>query len=408
MVNNLSNSDGSDMVPGDLTQCQKELRELKQQRAAEAKGLMESKQALLRLLDDAERERGLAEEERDRTIAIVKNLGDGIVIVEHEKVALTNPKAEAFFDIESAEIMGQDIWSLINHPKLSALIKLLQDYRLDLTKQELVLREDLILEVSTAAIIRGSEEGGKMVILHDITREKSMEKMKTEFVSITAHQLRTPLSAIKWTMNMMLDGDLGPVPEGQRDFLQKTYQSNERMIRLVNDLLNVTRIEEGRFLYDLKPQNIIELTEKIISPLKELAEKKGLKFIFEKASTKVPPIYVDQERFGIALQNLVDNAIHYTMRGRVLVSTAYDGQKEEFYFMIKDDGIGIPSEQQKRVFSRFFRAPNAIKTETEGTGLGLFIAKNIVEAHGGKIWFESEEGKGASFYIMVPRDSRQR
>ena len=226
--------------------------------------------------------------------------------------------------------------------------------------------------------------------------------MKTEFVSIAAHQLRTPLSAIKWTLRMILDGDLGKVPKSQKEFLQKTYQSNERMIRLINDLLNVTRIEEGRFLYNVQNEDIIELTEKVIVPLKELAQHKSLKFDFKKPKQKIPKVKIDKEKISLAVQNLVDNAIHYTQKGSIEVSIKFSQEKKEILFSVRDTGIGIPKSQRKRVFSRFFRAANAIKTETEGTGLGLFIAKNIIEAHGGKIWFESEENKGTTFYFTLP------
>jgi len=227
--------------------------------------------------------------------------------------------------------------------------------------------------------------------------------MKTEFVSIAAHQLRTPLSAIKWTLRMILDGDLGPLPKEQREFLEKTYQSNERMIRLINDLLNVTRIEEGRFLYQPEKKDIIEIAKKIIDPLKVIAERKGLQFIFKKPSQKIPQPKVDAEKISLVFQNLIDNAISYTNPGgKVEVSIKYLKDKKEILVSTKDTGIGIPKDQHQRVFSRFFRGSNAIRAETEGTGLGLFIAKNIVEAHGGKIWFESEENKGTTFYFTLP------
>jgi len=260
----------------------------------------------------------------------------------------------------------------------------------------------LILEVSTIAITSAEEKVGTLVILRNVTREKIIERLKTEFVSIAAHQLRTPLSAIKWTLRMILDGDLGKVPQEQRKFLEGTYGSNERMIKLINDLLNVTRIEEGRFLYDIQSQDIIEIVRKVIDPLKEIAKRKKVKFSFKAPKREMPRVRVDSEKISLAIQNLVDNAIHYTKSGgEIKVSLRYSKKEKQILFSVKDTGIGIPKEQQKRVFTRFFRAANAVRAETEGTGLGLFIAKNIVKAHEGKIWFESVEGKGTTFYFSL-------
>ena len=221
-------------------------------------------------------------------------------------------------------------------------------------------------------------------------------------MTISAHQLRTPLSAIKWTIRMLLDGDVGKLTDEQTEFLKKAYQSNERMVNLVNDLLNVTRIEEGRYLYNPEELDMIELIEKTIIPLKEIAERKNLKFEFLKPKEKEIKVRVDKEKISLAISNLVDNAINYTKEGKISIQFEYDSKDKQVKFSVKDTGIGISEEQQKRLFSKFFRGINAIKAETEGTGLGLFIAKNIIEAHGGRIWFESEEGKGTTFYFTLP------
>jgi signal transduction histidine kinase len=224
--------------------------------------------------------------------------------------------------------------------------------------------------------------------------------MKTEFVSISAHQLRTPLSAIKWTLKMFLDGDLGKITKEQGEFLEKIYQSNERMINLINDLLNVTRIEEGRYLYNPVLADIVQICQSVIDSYKEEMEKKNLKFIFEKPK-ELPKVRVDVEKISLAIQNLLENAIRYNREGGEIEITLEE-KEGKIKFSIKDTGIGIPKNQQHRVFIKFFRAPNALRMETEGSGLGLFITKNIIEAHGGKIWFESEEGKGTTFYFTLP------
>jgi len=372
------------------------------------KELVESRKALMNILEDVEAARAEAEEERDKTLAIFENFPEGLLFFDQEnRVSSINPRFSDLFDVDPKELIGKERKDLSSIPSLTPLIETLGEEIKGIHRKELKLREDLVLEVSTVTVMREEEKIGTLVILRDVTREKIVERLKTEFVSIAAHQLRTPLSAIKWTLRMILDGDLGEVPKEQREFLEKTYQSNERMIRLINDLLNVTRIEEGRFLYNIKRQDIIKIAEKVINPLKEIAKRKGLKFEFRKPKEKLPEVEVDSEKLSLCFQNLVENAIHYTPPGgRVKISIKYLKDKKEILVSVQDTGIGIPKDQQKRVFTRFFRGANAIRTETEGTGLGLFIAKNIVEAHGGKIWFESEENKGTTFYFSLPIKGR--
>lgn len=370
---------------------------------ARTRELSESREALLNVLGDAEGAKVDAEQERDKTLAIIENFPEGLLFFDSmNNLSSINPRARSFFGLDDSAIANKDIGNLKNILSFAPLMKILgEDLKL-IEHKELKLAEDLILEVSTIPVIRAGERAGTLCVLRNVTREKMIEQLKTEFVSITAHQLRTPLSAIKWTLRMLLDGDVGILAKEQAGLLEQTYKSNERMIRLINDLLNVTRIEEGRFLYHLKREDVVEIAEKVIDHLGESAKRKGLKIELKKPAVSIPAIEVDSEKIFLALQNLVDNAIHYTKQGGVVISIDLNKEKGKVLFSIKDTGIGIPKKQQKRVFSRFFRASNAIKTETEGTGLGLFIAQNIIKAHGGRIWFESGEGKGSSFYFTLP------
>lgn len=368
------------------------------------KELEESKKALLNILEDVEEEKQRAEEEKNKTEAIIKNLADGLLLLEEEKITIFNPKAEEIFGLKEEEVKEKIIWALEGNEKIAPLVALFKAEKSRLFRKELSLGEDLIVEVSTAVVLREGEELGNIVILHDITREKFIERMKTEFVSIAAHQLRTPLSAVKWILRMFLDGDIGQVSETQSQFLQKTYDSNERMINLVNDLLNVARIEEGRFLQKTQEYDTADIFSEVIGRFKEDAEKKGLSFNYILPSKKLPKINVDKEKIIMAIQNIIENAIFYTKSGGIELLVEYVPAKKEFKVRIKDTGIGIPENQKVRIFSRFFRGGTALKTETEGSGLGLFIAKNIIEAHNGKIWFDSQEGKGTTFYFTLPAD----
>jgi len=377
-----------------------ELKEL----GKKTKELEESRTALMNMLEDVEEARRKAEEEKNKTISIITNFADGLLVFDKEgKLSLINSQGEDFFDVKSRDIIGRSILELGTFPTLATLVSLFGEEIRGVFRKELAIKENLTLEVSTIPMVSGEEKLGNLVILHDITREKIIERMKTEFVFLAAHQLRTPLSAIKWALRMLLDGDLGKITDEQRDFVEKTYKSNEKMIGLINDLLNVSRIEEGRYLYKPTLENIENLIQIVVNAYKEEMERKNLEFDFKKPEKKLPRTIIDVEKIRLVIENLLDNAVRYTSPGgRVTIFLRYIEKEKEIEFSIKDTGIGVPKDQQKRVFTKFFRGVNVMRMETEGTGLGLFIAKNIIEAHGGKIWFESEEGKGTTFYFTLP------
>lgn len=375
-----------------------ELRELEKR----TKELEDSRKALMNMLEDIEEVREKAEEERDKIQAIITNLVDGLLVFDNEnKLSLMNPQAEDFFEVKIEKIVGKSVLELAKLTSFKPLANLIGSEIGGIFRKEILIKNNLTLDVSTVIMISEEEKLGTVVILHDITREKMIEKMKTEFVSLAAHQLRTPLSAIKWTLRMLLDGDLGEITPEQRDFIGKTYQSNERMINLINDLLDITRIEEGRYLFKPAFANLENIVWFVINASQGETKRRKLTLVFKKPKRKLPRVKVDVEKIRLVIQNLLDNAIKYTKPGgKVTIALRY--VKKEIEFKIQDTGVGIPQDQQKRIFTKFFRGANVMRMETEGSGLGLFITKNIIEAHGGKIWFESEENKGTTFYFTIP------
>lgn len=241
------------------------------------------------------------------------------------------------------------------------------------------------------------------VLSHSITQGfdklAQANKMKTEFVSIASHQLRTPLSAIRWTLNLISDGRITN-PTDMATYLGLVKENNERMIRLVNDLLDVSRVEMGRMAFSPKQTNIYVLIEKIINASAPFAQANNVTLSMEAPST-LPNVLTDPDKISLTIQNLVDNAIKYTKeKGDVKVSMEAD--KNFVTVSIKDKGVGIPALQQKHIFKKFFRSDNVMKNQTVGTGLGLFIARSIVEGNKGKIWFESKEGEGTTFFFTLP------
>lgn len=361
-------------------------------------------EALLNILEDVEDARIKAVEEKNKTLAIITNFSDGLLVFdEQQNLILINPSAEDLFEVKASEVIGKSLSELMGFPMFKGLINLFISETKEIFRKELKVKESLILEVSIIHIKRGKEVLGNLVILHDITREKEIERIKSEFVSLTAHQLRTPLSAIKWTLKMILDGDLGKINKDQKEYLQKTYFSNERMIRLINDLLNVSRIEEGKYLYRPTFVQLDDLTQSVINSYKSELERKNIKLIFEKSEKLLPKVKIDVEKINLVITNFLDNAVKYTSsKGEIKIYLNFINKNKEIEFSIKDSGIGIPDRDKKRLFTKFFRSENAVRMETDGSGLGLFITKNIIEAHGGRVWFESRDGKGSTFYFAIP------
>lgn len=228
-----------------------------------------------------------------------------------------------------------------------------------------------------------------------------LDKAKTEFISVAAHQLRTPLSGIKWTLDMVLSGSLGSLSVEQKSFLMKCDESNDRVITIINDMLSADRINSGNLKYSMIPTQIFDLMDNVLFEMTPLVSKKRLRMSFVNKDRSLPKVLIDTEKMRAVLQNLLENAIKYTPDdGKVEINfQVVDGFVQ---ISIKDSGIGIPEEDKKNVFERFFRAKNAIRVETDGSGMGLFIAKNIVEKHGGNIWFESKAGEGTMFHFTIP------
>ncbi len=255
-----------------------------------------------------------------------------------------------------------------------------------------------------------STKGNVMyAVVREITYEKEVDRMKTEFISLAAHQLRTPLTSIKW---------FGDLSDQQKEMVANMYSSTERMVALVNSLLNISRIESGRLIVEPKPTNLAELISGVTFDTKAKIEEKK-HYLEVSVANDLPEISIDPKLVRNVYMNLLTNAIKYTPVGgklfievKVLDETSELATKAaatgkvaiggEVVSMIQDTGMGIPQSQQSKVFEKFFRANNAVMVETDGNGLGLYLVKSIVEESGGRIWFESEEGKGTKFYFTLP------
>ena len=238
-------------------------------------------------------------------------------------------------------------------------------------------------------------------------RLKQLDVAKSEFISLASHQLRTPLTIIKGYVSMILEGTWGTVEGGQKEQLEKIYSSNERLIKLVEDLLTVSRIESGRLEFDWKTIHFENMVDNVIKEFSQMVKNKKLYLKFIKPKEALSKIRMDSLKIRQVVQNLIDNAIHYTQKGGITIRLKE--KKDKILFSIKDTGIGISPEEQVVLFEKFSRGRDVGKMHTEGVGLGLYLGAKMVEAHKGKIWVESEgENKGSTFYFELPIKRKKR
>lgn len=240
-------------------------------------------------------------------------------------------------------------------------------------------------------------------VAHDITHEVEVDRAKTEFVSLASHQLKTPLTAISWLSEALLAGDKGALSDEQRKYVENIHSTDRSMMEMVNDLLNVSRIELGTLQLRPEDMDITAFAQSVIDEQKKTADGKYIALKFE-AQSDLPHVHVDKNLIRMVFQNLLSNAIKYTPpHGNVSVSIVRGtGMKETVFVTVSDSGIGIPKDEQDKVFEKMHRAKNAEATVPDGTGLGLYVVKTIVERVKGTITFDSVEGKGTNFYVTLP------
>ncbi len=239
-----------------------------------------------------------------------------------------------------------------------------------------------------------------VIITQNFERLAEVSRMKSEFISIVSHQLRSPLSNLNWAIELLLSGRLGGIETKQLEYFKILKENSARMGELVKDLLVVARIETGDFPLRKKSFSLSEMAKDLISEFKPFARAVNVE-IKIKTQPNLSQVFADASQIKLVMGNLLDNAIRYTKK-KGLVEINLEQNKNNFYFEIKDNGIGIPKKDQKYIFQKFFRSGNILRHQTEGSGLGLYIVKAIIVKSGGKIGFKSEENKGSTFWFTLP------
>ncbi len=388
----------------------------------QTKELEQSKSAVLNILEDLEEERNNTLKEKAKDEALLASIGEGIIFTDLDgMILLVNRAAEQMLGQTYADLHGGHYTKAINAKNENGKRISKKDFPVEklLTTTTTTRIDDLLFThkngksfpvvVTTSKVLLDDTPLGVVVVFRDVTQEKAIDIMKTEFISIASHQLRTPLTAIKLFNEMMMSGDVGPLNTKQKEYTQSVSDSTERMIKLVNDLLNVSRMETGRLKITTTPTDLIHFVRAVVTEVSAWAASKNCKIILKPSKEKFPLIPIDDTLFRQVIHNLLTNAIRYSGEKKCgilvnieQVSSSAKRGTPAIRISIADSGIGIPKEAQERIFEKFFRADNAVKTEAEGSGLGLYLAKMIMETAGGKIWFESKSGEGTTFFVELP------
>jgi len=245
------------------------------------------------------------------------------------------------------------------------------------------------------------------IITRSFERLAESSRMKTEFISIASHQLRTPLTNLKYTIETLVsDDDFARANEGQMEYFDILKANIERMNKLINDLLTVSRLESGKMFYKKQLVSIEEITRKAIAKIKPFSDRKQINVALD-VKGDLPKISVDPSCLEQVIENLLDNSVRYTKGTgdvKILIKPKFFNK---IYFAIKDKGVGIPRGEGKYIFQKFFRSRNTLRLKTQGSGLGLYISKKLIEIMGGKIGFSSEANKGSTFWFILPVKNSQ-
>jgi PAS domain S-box-containing protein len=354
-----------------------------------------------------------AEEERARADALFLSIGEGAIATDEQgKISRINQVAMDLFGFEDeTEVIGSWFPKLIqavddNGAPIEAMdrpiVKAFLRGSSVTTKTRYVKKDGSVFPafITVSPILLAGSPIGAIEVFRDITIESEIDRMKSEFISIASHQLRTPLAAIKTYTHMLASGFVGQLSQEQVTFLDIVLASTDRMNDLISTLLNVTRIEAGRIAVVPKDILLEDLIGEIMTELQPRANEKqidlGFKPVVEAATVKTDALLVKE-----VYVTLLSNAVKYTPNGGK-VTTRLLLKDENFIIAVRDNGYGIPRNLHNRVFTKFFRGSNITSRETVGTGLGLYMVQGIVEMLGGKIWFRSDEGKGSTFYFSLP------
>jgi two-component system phosphate regulon sensor histidine kinase PhoR len=356
--------------------------------------------------------------ERSELKSILGSIGDALIVYEADfRVIFFNPAAERIFKLDAKTVLGhvfspRDVeregWRTliqIVFPSLAPRViprtkegEYPQVVDISFTDPPLEFR------VTTAPV---TDEHGKSLAFMKIIRDRTSQilalRSKSEFVTVASHQLRGPVTDISWALQSL--NNATGLDDTNRAIVTNALAASESLLRRIEDLLNIAKMEDGQFGYKFEDADISDFIAKALVEVLPAAQKAGIKIYFDRPAESLPHVFIDPKRLSLGITNLIENAIRYNVEnGEVTVKVDKMQGKPFVVVSVKDTGIGIPPESMEKLFNKFYRADNAEKRQTEGSGLGLYITKGIVNAHGGQIWAESELNRGTTISFALPTD----
>ena len=356
--------------------------------------------------------------ERSELTSIIGSLNDALIVYESDfRVVFFNPAAERLFRIDEKSILGhvlspRDVehegWRTLTQvvfPSLAPRVvmrnkegEVPQVADISFTDPQLEFR------VTTAPVI---DESGKtfafMKIIRDRTPQILALRSKDEFIEVASHQLRGPVTDINWALQSV--ENVQGLSETDKTIINTAFEASKNLLRRIEDLLNIAKMEDGQFGYKFEDTDIADFIGKALADVLPGAQKAGIKLYFDRPQESMPHVMIDPRRLTLAIDNLLENAVRYNVEnGTVTVKVDKMQGKPYVVVSVHDTGIGIPTESMEKLFTKFYRADNALKRQTEGSGLGLYIAKGVITAHGGQIWAESELNRGTTIFFALPTD----
>ena len=348
------------------------------------------------------------QQEKELSTSVIENINEGVLVVDKNKnIIVWNQYLETITGLKTNQVIGKPgieiakkvgIKNLIN-VFIEAVKKRSKDFYFE-TKFLTAENEEIWISLTLSHISNADDDQGNVVVIvRNISKDKELINMKNDLITTATHELRTPLTATKGYLSMLKSGDAGELSKKQTEYINRAYNSTERLVYLVEDLLGALRIDENRTVISKESFNLTELIRDAIDNLRGNTEEKDIKISFDQSHKQI--IFADIVKTKHIIENLVDNAIKYTKpHGEVKIAITSD--QKNISVSVSDNGIGVPKHFQESIFDRFVRVPNSLSVKAGGTGLGLYIVKNYVEKQGGKIWLESELNKGSKFIFTLP------
>lgn len=352
-------------------------------------------------------------EAKERLDNILRYMSEGLIVVDPQgKILMVNSAAETVLGITNKDI-GKSIKEVIKDEHLLSLVKSFSVDKEGSAEQDIELFSQnestkKVLRMSSAVVEdHNGRTVGMVTMLNDITKQKEIEKLKSDFVSSVTHELRTPLIALDKSISLLASKSAGQVDENQEQFLSMAQRNLKRLTLLINDLLDLSKLEAGKMELKRQPVAIERIINESIEGLDAWAKTKSIK-IEKRIQEGIPEINIDYQRINQVLVNLISNGIKFTPHnGKITVEASLRKENEEIAVSVQDTGIGIAKEELLKIFDKFYQSARGTFYDVSGTGIGLSIAKELVELHGGKIWAESEENQGAKFIFTLPLTNKK-